>query len=356
MSGRDIIVLGASTGGVEALSQVVADLPRNLPAAVFVVLHVPRHGRSHMPEILSRAGPLAAVHPHDGAAIAHGRIYVAPPDYHMLVVQGRVRVVRGPTENRHRPAVDTLFRSAAHSYGPRVAGVVLTGALDDGTAGLYAVKQHGGVAIVQDPADALISSMPESALEYVAVDYCLPLAHIAPRLIQLAHEDISQRGGAAMPALDEGDAVASGRRLWPDDDIEKRGNPSVYTCPECNGPLWEIADGDLVRYRCRVGHGFTSESLLAGQSEQVEDALWEALNTLEASATMARQMARQARDRNHMSVAERFETRVHESTKRAEVIRRVLMRNTTPADVEIAEDEEDEESASPDSRPAAHGG
>lgn len=156
-----------------------------------------------------------------------------------------------------------------------------------------------------------------------------------------------------MPALDEGDAVASGRQLWPDDDIAKRGNPSVYTCPECNGPLWEIADGDLVRYRCRVGHGFTSESLLAGQSEQVEDALWEALNTLEASAAMARQMARQARDRNHMLVAERFETRIRESTKRAEVIRRVLMRNATPADVEIAEDSADEEDTSRGAQQAA---
>ena len=353
MVGHDIIVLGASTGGVEALSQLVADLPRDLPAAVFVVLHVPRHGHSRMPEILSRSGPLRAEHPRDGEAITYGRIYVAPPDYHLMVLPGRVRVVRGPTENRHRPAVDTLFRSAAHSYGPRVTGVVLTGALDDGTAGLYAVKQHGGMAIVQDPADALIPSMPESAMEYVAVDYCLPLALIASHLVHLASEDISQREGAVMPVSNDGDAVVSKRQLWPEDDIEKRGNPSGYTCPECNGPLWEIADGDLIRYRCRVGHGFSSESLLAGQSEQIEEALWEALNTLEASATMARQMAHQARDRNHTPVADRFENRAREATKRADVIRRVLVRNTEPASVEAAAD--DEEELPPASGQAAHG-
>lgn len=251
------------------------------------------------------------------------------------MVPKNVRVSRGPTEHRHRPAVDTLYRSAAHAYGSCVVGVVLTGALDDGTAGLYAIKQHGGVAIVQDPADATIPSMPESALEYVAVDDCLPLAEIAPRLVQLAHEEVSHWGGATMPAPDEAET-----RLWSSDNLEQVGKPSIYTCPECNGPLWEIQDGGLLRYQCRVGHGFTSESLLAGQSEEIEAALWEALNTLEASATMAQQMARQSRARNHPMVAERFETRARESARRAELIRQVLLRNAEPADMETTEDAE----------------
>lgn len=345
MFGHDIIVLGASTGGVEALSRLVAELPKDLPAAVFVVLHIPRHGKSHLPEILSRVGRLPAVHPRDGAAIAHGRIYIAPPDFHLLVMPGRVRVVRGPTENRHRPAVDTLFRSAARAYGARVTGVVLTGALDDGTAGLRAIKRHGGMAIVQDPADAMIPSMPESALEFVSVDYCLPLTGIAPRLIQLAHEEARQQGGTQMPTPDESEVEISELRAVPSEKMGELGKPSIYTCPECNGPLWEIQDGDLVRYRCRVGHAFTSESLLAGQSEEVEAALWEALNTLEASETMARQMARQARARNHAHVTERFETRAREAVRRAETIRQVLLHNVESADTEATEDADEEQQA-----------
>src|SRR5690348_4386832 len=186
--GHDIIVVGASTGGVEALAQLASDLPETLPAAVFVVLHLPPQAPSHLPQILARYGPLPASQPRDGEPIHHGRIYVAPPDFHLMVERGRVRVVRGPRENRHRPAIDPLFRTAALAYGPRVIGVILTGALDDGTAGLYAVKQRGGVAVVQDPRDALIDSMPRNALEYVAVYHCLPLREIAAPLTRLAHK------------------------------------------------------------------------------------------------------------------------------------------------------------------------
>src|SRR5438067_12132886 len=178
MPGHDTIVIGASAGGVDALQQLVAGLPADLPAAVFVVLHISPHGPSVLPRILSRAGPLRAAHPKDREAIRPGRVYVAPPDYHLLVSNGRVRVTRGPRENGHRPAVDALFRPAARSRGPRVVGAVLSGVLDDGTAGLLAVKQAGGLAVVQNPADALYSGMPQSALDNVAVDYTLPVADI----------------------------------------------------------------------------------------------------------------------------------------------------------------------------------
>src|SRR6476469_2300753 len=190
MPRHDIIVIGASAGGVEALINLVKNLPAELPAAIFIVVHIPAHSKSVLPNILTRAGSLRACHPQDGAKIENGEIYVAPPDYHLLVKQGYVTVARSARENSHRPAVDPLFRSSARVYGRRVVGVVLSGALDDGTAGLLAVKQRGGVAIVQDPAEAMFTGMPTSAIENVDVDSILPITAIASRLVSLAQEPV----------------------------------------------------------------------------------------------------------------------------------------------------------------------
>src|SRR5437588_1316031 len=188
MSGHDIIVIGTSAGGVEALVKLVRGLPADLPAAVFVVLHIPAHSPSLLPAILSRAGRLPAVHSTDNTKIEPGCIYIAPPDNHMLIEQDHICVVRGPKENRHRPAVDPTLRSAALTSGPRVIGVILTGALDDGTAGLLAVKRRGGIAVVQDPQDALYPSMPQNAIEYVDVDHIVPLSQMASLLKRLVDE------------------------------------------------------------------------------------------------------------------------------------------------------------------------
>jgi two-component system chemotaxis response regulator CheB len=192
MARHDIIVIGASAGGVHALVTLVGSFPQKLSAAIFVVLHIPARSRSILPHILSRAGPLNAVEAVDCMDIEHRCIYVVPPDHHLLIERGHVRVVSGPKENRHRPAVDPLFRSAAHVYGTRVVGVILTGALNDGTAGLLAVKRHGGIAVVQDPDEALYSSMPLSALANVEVDYRLPLSSIGPLLVNLASEQVEE--------------------------------------------------------------------------------------------------------------------------------------------------------------------
>ena len=184
---------GDFLGGGEALMKLVAGLPKDLPVAVFVVVHFPEGAPSALPSILNRTGPLTAVHPEDGDSIEHGRVYVAPPNFHLLVEDGRVYLGRGPRENRHRPAVDPLFRPAALAYGPRVIGQVLTGARDDGTAGLLAIKRRGGVAVVQDPDDALFSGMPESALRYAAeVDHCAPLDKIAPLLDRVVREEAEE--------------------------------------------------------------------------------------------------------------------------------------------------------------------
>jgi two-component system, chemotaxis family, protein-glutamate methylesterase/glutaminase len=207
MPGHDIVVVGASAGGVETLIKLVEKLPADLPASVFVVLHIPAQNPSLMPEILSRSGQLKAVHPMDDEAIQQRCIYVAPPDLHLLVERGRVHLLRGPKENRHRPAIDPLFRSAAAAYGPRVVGVVLTGSLDDGTAGLLAIKRLGGVAIVQDPVDALYPSMPLHALEHVDVDYKLPVSEIGPLITRLAYEPLDREGAYHVPEEKLQDAV-----------------------------------------------------------------------------------------------------------------------------------------------------
>lgn len=326
MPGHDIIVVGASAGGVEAAARLVRDLPPDLPAAVFIVIHFPGHATSVMPRILNNAGTLPAAHAEDGEPIRHGRIYVARPDHHLLVERGRVRVVRGPKENHQRPAVDPLFRSAAAAYGPQVVGVVLSGSLDDGTAGLLAIKRRGGVAVVQDPQDALVPGMPSSALEHVDVDHCEPLSEIGPLLARIAGE----------PARNEGDLpMADGEMRIetkaPEFDLatieadDHPGQLSALTCPDCKGPLWEIRDGSLLRFRCRTGHGFTTEGMLAGKADAVEEALWVALNNLEESALMARRLAGEARERGHERVAQRFEERDHAMKERAATVRGVLL-------------------------------
>ncbi len=188
MAKKDIVVVGASAGGMAALEQLVAGLPRGLPASLFVVWHLAPGVKSVLPTILTRAGPLPACNPKDGDPIEPGRIYVGPNDHHMLLENGYIRVARGPKENRFRPGIDPLFRSAAYIYGPRAIGVVLSGALDDGTAGLWAIKLRGGTAVVQDPAEAVHRSMPLSALDNVEVDYKLPVAQIGPLLERLVRE------------------------------------------------------------------------------------------------------------------------------------------------------------------------
>lgn len=323
-----MIVVGASAGGVEALMTLVSGLPADLPAAVLIVLHIPAQSTSILPRILQRAGPLPAAHALDGMALRPGRIYIAPPDYHLLVEPGLVRVVHGPRENRHRPAIDPLFRSAALAYGPRVVGVVLSGTLDDGTAGLHAIKMRGGVAVVQDPADALYGDMPRNALEYVDVDFCLPVRDIPPRLVQLAQTAVGVKGdpvAGATPSDMEYEADIA--RLDPEalNDEDKPGVPSVYACPECHGTLWEVHEGNVLRFRCRVGHAYSAESLLADHNDSLERALWVALRALEENASITRRLAERARDNRLEAARARFEERTHEAEANAEQIRRVIL-------------------------------
>jgi two-component system, chemotaxis family, protein-glutamate methylesterase/glutaminase len=325
LAGHDIVVIGASSGGVEALVRLFGGLPEDLPAAVFVVVHFPQGAPSVLPSILNRAGPLKAVNPEDGDPIKSGRAYVAPPNFHLLVEDGKVRLGRGPRENRHRPAVDPLFRSAALAYGPRVVSVILTGARDDGSAGLLAVKSRGGIAVVQDPDDALFPGMPESALQYADVDHCIPLDKIAPLLDRVTREEAKEEGEYPVPDDMELESKLAGLDPTTIDSDERPGEISGFTCPECSGPLYEIQEGQLVRFRCRVGHAHTADSMLDEKAETLENALYVALNTLEESAVMAERLAGRSRGLEQGHAAGRFEERARNVREQAAVIRRVLI-------------------------------
>jgi two-component system, chemotaxis family, protein-glutamate methylesterase/glutaminase len=319
---RNIIVVGGSSGALPAL-EFISDLSPNFPAAIFIVLHVAPQGPSLLPNIIRGYSPLPVEHAHDGEAIEAGRIYVAPPDHHLILTRGLVRVVRGPKENRHRPSVDVMFRSAAEAYGPRVTAVVLSGLLDDGSAGLNAVRSRGGVAVIQDPKDAQFPDMPRNALDAAGADYCVARSDIATVLTKMATEEPAKK---QMEAVSEARRRTSTAEVYMDNfqQEQKHGKPSVFGCPDCGGVLWEIDDDKMLRFRCRVGHGLTAQSLLSAQSETLEEALWSALRALEEKAELSRRLMEHAVDRNYVSAEKIFEQQAKKSEEQAAVIRQLL--------------------------------
>ena len=267
------------------MQKLAERLPADLPAAIFVVLHAWAESRSYLPEILSRAGPLPAFHPQHGDPIAPGKIYIAPPDQHMLLERERILIVHGPRENRSRPAINPLFRSAAAAFGRRTIGVILSGMLDDGVAGLWAVKRCGGVAVVQEPTEAAYAEMPEAALRDVQVDHTLPLAGIAQLLARLVREPLPPAPAPAVPeeiVLSHEGAKMNGNGP----ELDAVGKRSLFTCPECNGALWEIDEGGHPHYRCHVGHAYSPRVLGAEQNLVIEQSLWSALRALKESAAL----------------------------------------------------------------------
>ncbi|MBW4647885.1 MAG: chemotaxis protein CheB [Kastovskya adunca ATA6-11-RM4] len=324
MQGK-IIVVGASAGGVEVLTKLVAGLSPDLPATIFVVLHVSPNGTSVLPKILNRAGPLEAMHAKQGEVFQPGRIYIAPPDYHLLIKKGHMQLTRGPKENSHRPAIDPLFRTAARAYGSQVIGVVLSGMLDDGTAGLSAVKERGGIAIVQNPDEALFSDMPRSAIENVEVDLIVPVAEMGAALVHFAHKPVKEQELA--PVSKEMEMEADIAELKPDavHSDERPGTPSNFACPDCGGVLWELGQNNLIRFRCRTGHAFSAESLLAKQSEALEEALWTALRALEETAVLRRRMAKRASQMGNSARAQSYEEQAISAEQRGELIRQTIL-------------------------------
>lgn len=328
MPNRDIIVIGASAGGVQALSTLVAELPAGLPAAVFIVLHIPADVPSLLPGILRRESSLPVGHAVNGEEIRQGRIYVAPPDHHLLIENDRAKLVHGPKENLHRPSIDALFRSAARWGGPRTIGVVLTGARDDGTTGMRAIKQRDGITIIQDPSEAAFPSMPLSVMQDIKVDYALPLRQIAPLLYTLSRETVEEEGRYPVPDEIEIETRITEQEMESDEliaSVEKLGRISKLTCPDCHGALWEMHDDELLRYRCHVGHAYSAESLSEGQSQMLEVALWSAVRALEEKMILARRIVERARKANHHRAANMFETRARQAEEHSSVLRQLLL-------------------------------
>lgn len=328
MATRDIIVIGASAGGVMALSELVAALPANLPAAVFIVLHIPSNAPSLLPAILARESRIAVDHAVDGEIIRRGRVYVAPPDHHLLIEEDRVKLVRGPKENLHRPSIDALFRSAARWAGPRAIGVVLTGARDDGKVGMRAIQKRGGITIVQDPAEAPFPSMPLSVMQDIEVDFSLPLREIAPSLNELSRQQADDEGRYPVPDQVEIEAKIAKQEMEGDEliaSVERLGRISKLTCPDCHGALWEIDDLDMLRYRCHVGHAYSAEALSEGQSDMLEVALWSAVRALEEQMMLANRIVDRARKANQLRAVRTFERRAKEAEEYSSMIRQLLL-------------------------------
>jgi two-component system chemotaxis response regulator CheB len=281
---HDLVVIGASAGGVEALRQLVACLPSDFDAPIVVVLHLPAGGTSVLPAILDRIGPLRALPVRNGAVLESGTIYVAVPDCHVQIDDGRLDVAGGPRENGHRPAIDPLFRTAAHTHRERTIGVILSGALDDGTLGLRAIKAHGGLTIVQDPQTALHPGMPNSAIRYVAPDRVLGPEQIAAALSRFTNGALGGHNGDEMNEVDEREQVR-------EQTAEQAGEETGLTCPDCGGAIYETRDGGVVSFRCRVGHAYGSDTFVFEQSKTAENSLWAALRLLEERAVLMRRLA-----------------------------------------------------------------
>jgi two-component system chemotaxis response regulator CheB len=304
---HDVIAIGASAGGVEVLLGLVRGLPAELPASLFVVVHTSPSFKSHLPDLLSHHGPLPACHPLDRERILPGRIYVAPPDNHLLVRQGSMEVARGPKENGHRPAADALFRTASSAYGPRVVGVVLSGHQDCGTAGMMSIKARGGVGVVQTPDSAQAAEMPRSVIDRVKVDFVVPPAELPGLITRLV-------------------ATPAGSERRPNEYVDQvegtsRGTPADLVCPICEGVLTEAQPGEFQHFRCHVGHAFSLESLVREQSEEMERALWAAARSLEESAALSNRLATRERG----EIQRRFVEKAETQRQQADLIRQILL-------------------------------
>lgn len=329
----------SSAGGVEALRAFVARLDPELPATVFVVLHLPAAGPSMLPSILNRARTLPVTTAGESEHLEAGRIRVAPPDHHLLAVDDHSTVTRGPRENGSRPAIDVLFRSAARACGSRVIGVILSGALDDGTAGMLAIRQHGGLVLAQSPDDAVYSSMPRSVIENVGADLIGTAAELADAVNDLAGTPDPGRAAPAPSPLLTAEVGMDEMRPQAFDTRDRPGQPSGYSCPDSGGTLFEIHEGGLLRFRCRVGHAWSSDALMKMQSEALDSALWMAFRSLEEKAALSEQLAARARERGNTLSEQGYAERAVEARRSARLIERLLKQPLSTLAEHLTEEE-----------------
>jgi two-component system chemotaxis response regulator CheB len=353
-----IITVGASAGGVESLCRLVSSLPADLNAAIFVVLHIPANFVSSLPEILGRNGPMDAIHPEDGDEIRAGKIYVAPPDHHLLVEADRMLVTRGPKENRNRPSIDALFRSAAYSYGPQAVGIVLSGALDDGTSGLWSIKRMGGITMVQDPAEAGFNSMPMSALSQVEIDHCLPASEMGAVLAELSRHpetkpimdmaEARKRMGKEVSIAIDGDAFKKG--------IMDMGPLTPFTCPECQGVLIKLSEGKISRFRCHTGHAYSSSALLSGVMEKIDESYWAAMRSLEEAALLLEQTGKSFDDAGESRAAAVFRHHALVANEQSRMLRETVLTSKRFSGDSLLAEAEKGNSPVPDHKSSSSGG
>ena len=322
MNNHHVIAIGTSAGGITALKTLISQLPHNLNASIHIVQHLSGEAASNLPALLNKVSKLRVAFAQDREAIEVGRIYLAPPDFHLMLESDRVRVIKGPRENRMRPAIDPLFRSAAVNYRSYATGIILTGMLDDGTAGLQAIKACGGITIAQKPEDAEYSSMPESAIANVEVDYIVPLQNIA----EILRKRVRQTPAiiTEVPADLLLEMPISENAITSPQTMAKIGQPVAHSCPSCGGPLWQIDNDKTLRYRCHVGHAFTGLSLVEEQNETTEKALWVALRTLEERSRLLKSMSDRYAQKGSNSLAEIHIERANEAAEHAVLIRNLI--------------------------------
>ncbi|WP_229067548.1 chemotaxis protein CheB [Actinoplanes sp. DH11] len=328
MARRDLIVIGGSAGAHAALRKLLARLPADLPAAVLVVTHLPPEAGSTLAQTMSRDCALPIVDASDGVRARPGHVYVAVPDRHLLLdADDTLRLTSGPRENRVRPAVDALFRSAARWSGPRVIGVVLSGSLDDGAAGLASIAERGGAALVQDPQEARFPGMPSAALTAVPSAVTAPAAELARLIGDMVGQPVDDDEAPQDALVWETDLIA-GRRP----NGRTPGQPVALGCPECSGGMYEIRTGQAVHYACHVGHSFSPQSFVAASENGIEEALWTAVSAMQENVTMLLGLAEDAERAGDQRACKEYRDRADRVRRDADLIRTNILDGAKVAD------------------------
>jgi two-component system chemotaxis response regulator CheB len=320
-----IIVIGASSGGFEALKKIIASLRADFNASIFIVWHMSPDVIGILPEVLNRNNNIYCAHAFDNEEIKPNRVYIARPDHHIIIRPGKVRVTRGPKENRFRPAIDPLFRSAAYCYGNRVIGVILSGALDDGTAGLWTVKYYGGITIVQDPRDAEVSSMPDNAIRQVQVDHIVPVSQIADLLFRLSNEPLPDK-----PTIMQDEQTRKEIDIAAEENALKKnimafGELTPFTCPECHGVLSRLRNENIVRYRCHTGHAYSIDTLMASLTEKIEDYLYNAIRGIDESIFLLNHLGDHYAEANEPRLAALYFKKAKQAAERSDLVRKAAL-------------------------------